>query len=422
MVAAAIMVMGMRWSRPLQTSTINGLVGLVVIAAIVALLYAPRVRSSSLWTVTVTPLASIIGSGFLISAPVLYDAFGRLALPALIAINLLALGIGLAIRHNMLHFDPVRAEAMRRSRTLGVLGRAASFVLALAYIISVAFYISLLSAFALEAIGIRDHIVVKGVGTAVVVFIGAVGYTHGLHGLESLEKVAVNAKLAIIGGLLVVLVLLHARGAVAAVSAMPLLGWRELRVLGGLLVITQGFETTKYMGSSYAVGPRVRALLLSQLIAFGIYVAFVWLVGPLVIGVDTKSETAIITIIGKLSLVLGFALSIGAVFSQFSAAVADTVGAGGIVEQETRSARISAKRAYPIIALAVIGVIWAFDVFEVMAFASRAFAAYYAIQCTIATITAASQPSSPRRTAKLVGFAALALIAFAIAAFAIASE
>jgi len=405
-----------------MSSTINGIVGLTSIAVIIGALYSPWVRRSKLWTVTVTPLASIIGSGFLISAPVLYDAFGRLAVPALVLINLLALAIGMAIRHNMLHFDPDRAAMLRRSTSLGILGRLASLVLVVAYVISIAFYISLLSAFGLEALGLYSHLAVEITSTTLLVGIGTVGYLRGLHGLEAVEKVAVNSKMAIIGGLLVVLVLYHLSGTPNSTHPAPTLGVHELRILGGLLLITQGFETTKYMSSEYAVGARIHALLLSQMIALGIYVAFVALVGPLVIGVDAGSETAIIAVVAKLSGVLGITLSLGAVLSQFSAAVADTVGAAGIVDQETTSPRVSAKRAYPAIAVLVIAAIWTLDVFEVMTFASRAFATYYGLQCVIATITSVHRPKSKLRTLKLLSFPLLAACAFAIALFAIAVE
>lgn len=42
-----------------------------VALAVVVALFLPRVRNAILWRATVTPLASIIGSGFLISGPLL---------------------------------------------------------------------------------------------------------------------------------------------------------------------------------------------------------------------------------------------------------------------------------------------------------------------------------------------------------------
>lgn len=343
-------------------------------------------------------------------------------MPALILINLVAFGIGLAIRHNIKYFDPDRRGMMRRWGFLGVLGRLASAALGVAYIVSVAFYVSLLTAFALESLGLYQPGRVRVASTAILVFIAAYGYLRGLHGLEALEKIAVNLKMSIIGGLLLVLAVHAVRSGPGPDYGLPQLGVHSLQLLGGMLLITQGFETTKYLGHQYTVRPRVRALLLSQAIAAVVYVAFVGLVAPLVAGVDASRETAIIAVIARLSAGLGVALSLGAIFSQFSAAVADTVGTGGIAEQET-GGRISERVTYVVVAAAGILVLWTRDIFSVMALASRAFAAYYAIQCLIATLIALlARPDSPKRTLKLVAFPLLGVLLLLVAVFAIPAE
>ena len=49
----------------------GNLIVVVSLVAITALLFAPRLTASPIWRATVTPLASIIGSGFLVSLPLL---------------------------------------------------------------------------------------------------------------------------------------------------------------------------------------------------------------------------------------------------------------------------------------------------------------------------------------------------------------
>lgn len=49
---------------------------------------------------TVTPLASIFGSGFLVIAPILTAAVGPYAVFAMIGICALAYGVGMVMRHN----------------------------------------------------------------------------------------------------------------------------------------------------------------------------------------------------------------------------------------------------------------------------------------------------------------------------------
>ena len=147
----------------------------------------------------------------------------------------------------------------------------------------------------------------------------------------------------------------------------------------------------------------------------------VWLVGPLSIGVDTSRETAVIQIISELSIGLHLIVSLGAILSQFSAAVADTVGTGGIVVEETHG-RLPERRAYAGIVLTAIGLLWGLDVFAVLTLASRVFASYYGLQCVIAAITAWQQQASTKRTGKLVVFSSLALLLLLITLFAVPAE
>jgi len=65
----------------------------VAVAGVGLLLFAPFTRTA-LWRATVTPLASIIGSGFLVSAPLLAREFGGYAAPAMALLIVLAAFIG----------------------------------------------------------------------------------------------------------------------------------------------------------------------------------------------------------------------------------------------------------------------------------------------------------------------------------------
>ena len=58
----------------------------------------PKIRKSELWVATMTPLASIIGSGFLVVVPLLAFTVGRWAAPAMLALVLIAYGAGSAMR------------------------------------------------------------------------------------------------------------------------------------------------------------------------------------------------------------------------------------------------------------------------------------------------------------------------------------
>ena len=69
------------------------MIAVIIIVALVLggyLAFSKRLRSSSNWQATVTPLASIMGSGFLVSAPLLAGVVGNLAVICMAVLLLLA--------------------------------------------------------------------------------------------------------------------------------------------------------------------------------------------------------------------------------------------------------------------------------------------------------------------------------------------
>ncbi len=390
---------------------------------LLVLFFGTSIRRSRLWTIVVTPLASIIGSGFLVVAPLLYQNFGRYHLLAIVLINVFAISLGWVVSTNIHYFEPLLQNGNGHAKLLRAIERGSSVVLGLSYVISVGFYLSLLSAFSLHALGMESRIGVRLLTTAILVFIGLFGYLRGLHGMESLEKVAVNGKLSVISGLLVALVLsagyLRVNGMIRPELASPALSLESLRILGGMLLIVQGFETTRYLGKDYSAAERNRGMITAQLIAAFIYILFVPLAAPLAVDLTRAAdETAIISIVGRAAFGLAPALSIAAIFSQFGAAVADTVGTGGILEQETRG-RIRRRVGYLIVTGLAIILIWTLDVFSVLTLASRSFALYYALQAIMATILAYDQPEIKHRWTRMILFTLLAMLMLLITIFAI---
>lgn len=111
--------------------------------AVGAVLWLPRLRMMPTWRAMVTPLASIIGSGFLIVGPILEHSFGYLAPVCMALLCLVAWFFGSAVRANIARSgedEDHRPEREQRIETL------ASAVLALAYMISVAYYLNLFGA------------------------------------------------------------------------------------------------------------------------------------------------------------------------------------------------------------------------------------------------------------------------------------
>jgi len=95
---------------------------------------------------------------------------------------------------------------------------------------------------------------------------------------------------------------------------------------------------------------------------------------------------AIVDIVRPVALILPLLITIGALASQSSAAIADTIGAGGLLNDITKG-RIPVQYTYPWIACVSAIVTWETDVFSLITLASRCFALYYALQCLVATLS-----------------------------------
>ena len=122
---------------------------IIVVAIVLAgyLALSKQLASSSGWKATVTPLASIMGSGFLLSAPLLAGIVGNWALGCMAVLLVLAYFVGEAIRFNIRHFEPIENAGHGPVQNIAFLSR---IVLAGAYFISVTYYLQLLAAFVLR--------------------------------------------------------------------------------------------------------------------------------------------------------------------------------------------------------------------------------------------------------------------------------
>ena len=394
---------------------------LVLIAASLAgISMLPKLRNNKLWGATVTPLASIIGSGFLLIAPLLAAVVGSYALAAMLGIVLLAYGIGHAIRYNIRFAEPLEATG-GGPRGMALATRLSGMSLSIAYVISVAFYIRLLASFALSLTPINNAFYEDVLATIILLAIAAIGYVRGLRGLEVVETISVSIKLSIIAALLVALFWHNLGNGVwrADLVADDVDPWTRLRMLGGMLLVVQGFETSRYLASSYSGEVRIKTMRWAQLSSALIYLAFVALVVPVLVYLPggKPDETAIIGITGHVALVLPFLLVLAALMSQLSAGIADTVGAGGLVVEES-GGRIIERHAYPVLVAFSIALIWAFDIFQVISIASRTFAFYYMMQALIAALVARQN----RHYGEMAFALALAALLGLIVVFALPAE
>ena len=287
-----------------------------------AILIWPRVANSIVWRATITPLASIIGSGFLVLGPILDVSYGGYAPLVMVGLCMVAYLFGSAIRFNIADIETRPAA----SRLTDGLETMASIVLAFAFIVSVAYYLNLFGAFGVSLTELDDQFHAKLLTTAVFTLILFTGLTRGFSALERMEQVSVCLKLMIIAGLLLGL-MVHfgeatGRGALQF-DAPRVTGWASLTLMAGLIVTVQGFETSRYLGSTYDARMRIQSMQLAQWISTVIYCIYIVLLtyafesDPL-----SLDETAIIDLMQIVAPILPLLLVVAALSAQFSAAIA----------------------------------------------------------------------------------------------------
>jgi len=329
----------------------------------------------------------------LVAAPLLYYAVGDLAVLAMAAIVILAYLVGEAIRFNILYAEPIIYKVPHKDRLevfLTDLERFSNLVLAFAYVISVAFYLRLFSAFVFSGFFERNPLLETLLTTALLLFIGIAGFLKGLDFLEFLERYAVAINLSVIFATLTTLFVYDLQTGFVLRGEVKPITFETLQILAGILLIVQGFETAKYLGDKYTPTERIKGMKLAQWISGFVYVSFILLVTPLFYLLDENpvlDETAIIALTAAVSLVLSYLIRTGPLASQFSASVADTIAAGGLVNAETHG-RISARTGYLLVALIDVVLVWSLNIFEIIAYASKAFAFYYLLQTLIALLVA----------------------------------
>lgn len=353
------------------------------------ILFRKKILHNELWRATMTPLASIIGSGFLIAAPLLNELSGKNAPYLMLGLCLLSYGIGEVIRWNIVDIEPL-AETNQLPKNIYVNEKLGNWALALAYVLSISYYLYLFSAFMLKTFQIDDELWIKGLTIIVMSSIALFGHRKGLDSLEKIESIAVNLKLSIIFTFIFGLILFnysHFNENLGSNEHLNL-NWKTISISLGLLIMVQGFETSRYLGEKYDTKTRVKSMRLAQILSSIIYLSFIVLFVPvfeLHPLVGEISETSVIDI-GKFVFVLApIFLTIAAVASQLSASVADLGGSGGLVSELSQN-KIKSKNAYLIIVSLGILLVIFFDIFKIISFASKAFAFYYFFECLSAML------------------------------------
>ncbi|CAN5484539.1 hypothetical protein BH11ACT8_BH11ACT8_29840 [soil metagenome] len=363
---------------------------------------------------TVTPLASILGSGLLIIVPVLEGVLGRWSVVGALGVVALAWLVGMAVRHGVRVVEPKAADGSLDA-TSRRLEEVADAVIVVAYVISVALYLRIMAQYVVQYTAGGDHGGLERViACAVVVLIVAIGVTRGFSGLDKLDRLSLTVVLALTAVLAVTLAVNGGSDLVAGdlrLPPTPDVGLvHTLLVLGGIVITVQGFETVRYLGDDYDAPTRVTASRVAQLTAGFIYVGFVVVSTPFMgLGTSDGADATLIDITERVAPLLVLPLVISAVLSQFSAATADTASADGNLRG--LSSWMKGPRPFLVSGVAAVALAATVPTYTIVAVASRAFAAYYALICVVAFRTSTGWH-------RKAFYGLLALVMVAIAALA----
>lgn len=389
------------------------IVAFAVLAALTVagfLSFSQFARSAD-WRATVTPLASIIGSGFLICGPLLAREFGSAAILAMAALLAIAYAVGAVIRFNIIHVENL-APTLAFNDPIAWAMRAAQAMLAIAYAVSVAYYLKLLAEFTMKPLTIPagyHGIISNTLVTLIIVVLTALTFSGSIRRIEHAAHASVSVKIGIIAGLLAALAIwwaMHRATPLDLPSAK--ISPAGIPLLLGLLITVQGFETSRYMGNTYDQQTRIRTMRYAQWLASAIYLCFLALLTPFLSEAQAAEGVAgILDIMELVAPAMGIFVLIGAVSSQLSAAIADSIGSGGLMIEVSRR-RLGVRSAFIAASAMSIAVVWLTDPFSVIALSSRAFALFYAMQALLALWVA--QRTKVASVATRAGFVIVGLV------------
>ena len=143
---------------------------------------------------SVTPLASILGSGLLIIVPVLERTLGSLSVFGAVAVCAVAWVVGTAVRHCVRVVEPA-LESGPPDRVTAGLDRAGDAVIVVAYVISVALYLRIMAQYVVDyADPGGSSLWPRLLACIAVVLIVVVGVTRGFTGLNQLDRLSLGCR------------------------------------------------------------------------------------------------------------------------------------------------------------------------------------------------------------------------------------
>lgn len=350
----------------------------------------------------------------MILTPVLERTLGAWSVFGIAGVCAIAWFAGTAVRHCVRVVEPLSASGELDRTTTG-LEKASDWIIVVAYVISVALYLRIMAEYMISYLVADGSIVGERViACAAVVLILFVGVTRGFHGLEIMDRVALGAVLFLIivlGAALLWHDVANLRAGELRLPPVPDIPPRQ-RPLGA--------RRDRHHRARLRDGPLHRRRVLGRNPNLGVppgadtrHRHLPGLRGGAtpVMGLGTADglDETLLAITLRVTPVLTLPLVLAAVFSQLSAAIADTAAADGNLR--VLSGWMTGHRPFLVSGIAAIALAASVPTFTIVVVASRAFAAYYGLQCVVATRTCHGR-------ARKIAYGSLAAVMFAIAVLA----
>ncbi len=177
--------------------------------------------------------------------------------------------------------------------------------------------------------------------TIIIAFIATKGFLGRLGGFEKLEAYSMSVQLSIVAALLLG-IFIYDYNFIQSERSLVIdyqdKSWiAKISILCGILLVVQGFETSRLLGEKYSAEIRVKTMRRAQLISGALCVVSVAALMPIVqhLSLENIQIADIVSATGLAATALPLMLIVAAIMSQFSAAVADTVGAGCLASESS---------------------------------------------------------------------------------------
>ncbi len=369
-----------------QRYVLDGVIGVVVLAAVAWILYRPKVQQSARYQAMVVPLANIMDVGFLVLSPVMIALVGYAAPLWMLGICLVAMLTGTVIAYNIRNYEPVIGTPDATNKV----SAWANWSLFGASMVNIAYYTQLLMTLVLLPLGIYTEdrtTVTSAILLVVVIVLGYRGFLPVLNRLGD-RTTAFNlaALFAILAAFAVYNLFEALSGNWSFPTYQPEIGTDTVRKMLGLFAMVQGFEASRYIGKKFSADVRVSTMRWAQVIATSVFVALIALVLlPFGEYRPPLDATAIFVVSDAVSAYLPWLILIAAVGSQVSAITNATLSRSDLLIEATHET-IPRKFTFPILLVPAIMIVVFTNVTSAVAIASRVFALYFVLQAIIAIV------------------------------------